>query len=263
MIVFQIEIAAITSGFIFRGAAGQAAKIKKRYARFRGGRKPAFLFEVRFSDRGQDPHRPVISRRGHGVRLRRGDFDCVFDPTQRSGTLEIRPGPQSFDSFLRTFYSWLLLPEGGMLLHCAALVRNGKACLFPGKSGAGKSTLSQLAASAGIEVISDELNLLRFEKGRFKVYGSPFWGEMRNEGRQGVWPLEKLFVLKKAGLHRVSESAPGVALAVLLRCLMNFSKTPEAAAASLSAAASLLAAVPVKRLEFSKRDAGFLALLTK
>ncbi len=256
-----LDIGGIRSAFL--GGGKFLNELSGRYSRFITSGRPDCLFELGHKEKKETPANPRIIRKNGLVRFKRGDFDCLLAERPAIGRLNSCPALQTFDSFLRTFYSWLLLREGGMLLHCAALVSNGKACLFLGKSGAGKSTLSKLAASAGIEVISDELNLLRFEKGRFQVHGSPFWGEMRNEGRQGAWPLEQIFILKKSGRHRVSASAPGEAMAILLRCLMNFSKTPEAAAASLAGAAKLLAAVPVKRLEFSKRDAGFLALLKK
>jgi len=259
--LFPLEIAAIPSLFTFRNDPGAAAGIKKRYAHFRGGPGPRLLFEVYFKKREQSPYKPAISFEGDDVRLKRGDFDCILDRGTGSGRLEIRPGPQSFDSFLRTLYSWELLREGGLLLHCAGLVKKGKAYLFLGRSGAGKSTLSKLAAAAGAEIISDELNLVRSRKGRFVVYGSPFWGEMRNEGRQGAWPLAKVFILDKAKLNRVSDVSSGRSLAVLLRCLMSFSRSRGASAAALSGATRLMAEIPFSRLEFSKSDVGFLDLI--
>jgi hypothetical protein len=268
---FKAEIAGI--GAEFRGGGAFPEKIRARYRRFLCAGRPACSFSLGVKIKREEPAVPVITA-GEIIRLRRGDFDCLYDPHTRRGRLEIYPGIQSFDSFLRTFYSRLLLNEGGMMLHSAGLVKNDKAYLFLGKSGAGKSTLSKLASSRAstpprfyastpphIQIISDELNLLRYEKGKFVVYGSPFWGEMRNEGRQGRWPLGGIYILKKAKLNRVSEAAPGDALAVLLRCLMNFSKAPEAAALALNGAARLLAAIPFSRLEFTKRDCGFLKLI--
>ena len=285
-----LEIAGIRIGFEFAGP-GFKALAARRYKNFSSPGRPRYTFSVNTAAGSQAPFRPKISETGGVLRLKRGDFDCVLDLKTGLGVLKSAPRIQTFDSFLRTFYSWALLREGGMLLHCAGLVKNGKAYLFPGKSGAGKSTLSKLAAfvphpsrhpfreirhrghrtavsptliphpSPGAEVVSDELNLVRFEKGRFRVYGSPFWGEMRNEGRQGAWPLAKVFILKKAKRNKVSAAVPGEALRLLLRCLMNFSKSPETSAAALNNAAALLAGVEFLRLEFTKRDAGFLNLI--
>lgn len=270
---FSVELAATTAGFIFREDARAAAGLAARYRNFRGEREPDFLFEVRFKSGRRRPYRPAIAAEGKSFRLKRGDFDCVLDPGTGAGRLECRPSPQSFDAFLRTFCSWALLREGGMLLHSAGIVKNGKAYLFPGKSGAGKSTLSKLAAlsfhppAPGAhpfpkgEVISDELNLVRPEKGRFMVYGSPFWGEMRNEGRRGAWPLDGVFPLKKAGRNAISPCSKPEALKLLLRCLVNFSRRPEDAALTLENSARLLAGAGFSGLEFTKKDSGFLELL--
>jgi len=270
-----IEIAASPAGFMFRGDAGAATVIRKRYGDFSGGRKPVFLFEVNFKDRKQSPYKPAINVKKGSVRLKRGDFDCIVDPGTGAGRLEISPSQQSFDSFLRTLYSWALLRGGGCMLHSAGIVKNGKAYIFLGKSGAGKSTLSKLAAAssrcpavqppsrlaAGIEVLSDEINLVRFEKGTFKVYGSPFWGEMRNEGRPGSWPLGGFFLLKKANVNRLGTCTKSEALKLLLRCLVNFDRSHKAAGDVLRTAARLLAKARFSRLEFTKKNAGFLELI--
>jgi hypothetical protein len=256
-----LDIGGVRAGF--SGGGNFSAELRRRYARFVVRGRSDFLFELGSREKRRFPDKPVILQKAGFTRFTRGDFDCLMEERTRRGRLNFYPAAQTFDSFLRTFYSWLLLREGGMLLHCAGLVKNGRAYLFPGRSGAGKSTLSKLAAEEGAEIISDELNLVRPEKNGFNVYGSPFWGEMRNEGRRGVWPLEKIFALRKSARHRIADAAPGYAMAVLLRGVMNFSKTPDSAAASLKNAANLLASVPFRRLEFSRQDAGFLELVTK
>jgi putative transposase len=257
----KIRIAGFCAAFLTEDRVFERA-IRARYRRFAAGGKEEFRIRTVALKMKKEPFTPVITELGGWAILERGDFRCLLGRETGSGVLFIAPSVQSFDSFLRTFYSRLLLCEGGMLLHCAGLVKNGKAYLFLGRSGAGKSTLSKLAWAAGTEVISDELNLVRFEKGRFIVYGSPFWGEMRNEGRGGEWPLAKIFILKKAkGRHRVSGSASGEALAALLSCLMTFSKSPETAGIVMANAARLLGRVEFQKLEFSKKNSAFLDLI--
>ncbi|MBI5744317.1 MAG: hypothetical protein HY952_07195 [Elusimicrobia bacterium] len=197
---------------------------------------------------------------GSRLELARGDFRAALDTRSGRGTLTAAPNEQCLDAFLRSLISSLLIRDGGLMLHSAGILKSGKAWLFPGKSGAGKSTLSKLAAAAGAEVISDEINMLRFERGRWRVYGSPFWGEMRSGGRQGSWPLGGVFLPKKAARHRVAPCGKAEAFRVLLRCAVNFSRENREAAAVMSSAARLLAAEP-HRLEFSKKDAGFLELV--
>ncbi|MDD2806701.1 MAG: hypothetical protein PHV33_14210 [Elusimicrobiales bacterium] len=147
------------------------------------------------------------------------------------------------------------------MLHSAGLLKNGRACLFLGKSGAGKSTISRLGAAAGCEVISDEINLVLPGKGGYRVHGSPFWGEMRADGRPGSWPLGGIFLLAKARCNATASCGRGEALRLLLRCAVNFERSPAAAALALGNGAALLARAEFRRLEFSKADCGFLELI--
>jgi len=47
--------------------------------------------------------------------------------------------------------------DGGMALHAAALSREGRAVILPGRSGAGKSTLSTWLTRRGFNYLTDEL----------------------------------------------------------------------------------------------------------
>lgn len=240
---------------------GIISVLKGRYGRFACPAGAGYRFEVFEAPGRQNPFKPAVSFDGRVLKIKRGDFEAILDMRTRAGTLKAAPNEQCLDAFLRSLISFLLLRSGGFMLHSAGLVSNGKAYLFLGKSGAGKSTLSKLAAAAGIEVISDEINLLRLEKGVFRAYGSPFWGEMRSDGRQANWPLGGVFLLKKAKANRVSPVTGGEALKLLLRCLVNFDKTSGTAERVLKNASRLLAKAKFSRLEFSKNNADFLNLV--
>lgn len=241
--------------------AGIISVLKGRCPGFASAAGAVHKFEV-FEARGrQNPFKPSVVFDGRALKLKRGDFEAALDLRTGTGTLKAAPNEQCLDAFLRSLISSLLIRSGGFMLHSAGLVKKGKAYLFLGKSGAGKSTLSKLAAAAGTEVISDEINLLRFEKGRFRAYGSPFWGEMRSDGRQANWPLGGLFLLKKAKANRVSEVTGGESFKLLLRCLVNFDKSPGTAESVLKNASRLLVKGKFSRLEFSKDDASFLDII--
>ncbi len=242
-------------------SAGVISVLKRRYAKFAGKGRLLCRISVRAAEGRQNPFKPLVEFSGNRLKLERGDFKAVLDLKTGLGELRAAPNEQCLDAFLRSLISFLLLHSGGFMLHSAGLVKNGKAYLFLGKSGAGKSTLAKLAAAAGTEVISDEINLLRFEGGRFRVYGSPFWGEMRSDGRQGNWPLGGIYLLGKAKANTVSPAAGRVALKFLLRCLVNFSKGPGTAELVMKNASRLLVKVEFRRLEFLKADSSFLELI--
>lgn len=233
----------------------------RRYGRFRTNKSAEHVFEAVPAAGRQNPFKPAVELRGSRLTLERGDFRADLDLKTGLGGLRAAPNEQCLDAFLRSLISSLLLRSGGFMLHSAGIVKGGKAYIFLGKSGAGKSTLSKLAAAAGAGVVSDEINLLRHESGKFRVYGSPFWGEMRSDGRPGAWPLGGIFLLKKAKKNRLAPCSKPEALKLLLRCLVNFDPSPAAAEKVIGNSARLLSKAAFSRLEFSKENAGFLELI--
>lgn len=217
------------------------------------------LLEASPAPGSQSPFRPAVSEAGGRLEIGRGDFKAAFGPA--GGRLLAAPREQTLDAFLRSYLSWRLLRRGGLMLHSAGLVKGGRAYIFPGKSGAGKSTLSKIAAGLGAEVISDEINMLAPARGGWRAFGSPFWGEMRADGRPGSWPLGGVFLLKKARLDGVFHCGRGELLKTLLRCTVNFDRSPAAAALALANAAAVLGAVRPARLEFARTGGGFLELI--
>lgn len=254
-----LEVAGIRIAFEFAGP-GFRALVARRYENFISPGKPLYRFSVSAMAGSQTPFKPVISA-AHGVlRLKRGDFDCVLDLKTGHGILKAAPRVQTFDSFLRSFYSWLLPREGGLLVHSSAFEKGGSAFLFPGVSGAGKSTLSRLAAGKH-PLLSDELVPIRKMDRKFYAFGSPFWGEMKRKGKNKVFPLGGVYKLSKAPVNSVGELSGGGALRLLLRCSMNFSKDAVTAGLILRAASELAVNKNAGELRFSKKDASFLKLI--
>lgn len=240
---------------------GVISVLKGRYGRFASSAARGMTFGVSEAPGRGSPFKPAVIYTDNRLELRRGDFSAALDLRSGTGELSAAPSEQCLDAFLRSLLSSLLPRRGGFMLHSAGIVKRGKAYLFLGKSGAGKSTLSKLAAGAGLEVISDEVNLLRLEGGRYKVYGSPFWGEMRCEGRSDDWPLGGLYLLGKARGNRASACGGSEALRSLLRCQLNFERGPDTGELLLGNAVRLLGRAKFGRFEFSKKDASCLDLI--
>ncbi|MFH1619551.1 MAG: hypothetical protein ABIG11_06560 [bacterium] len=230
--------------------------LKKRYGNFVSGQKPLFCLTAAFKKRRQSPFTPSVRTHGVLLEIRRGDFWCIIDTASGQGRLEISPSVQTFDSFLRTIYSWLLPHHGGVLLHAGAVARKGRGYVFFGKSGAGKSTLCRLSADKG-KILTDELVPIRLARmsGLCKamVYGSPFWGELRNKGRNFSVPLKGLFSLKKSGLNVIKKHEKAGMLRKMLKTVMCFSRSSEDAALILGIASRLCGLARCGELEFSKK----------
>lgn len=254
-----LEVAGIRVAFEF-AEPGFRALVARRYQSFISPGKPCCRFSVSAMAGSRTPFRPAIKEEAGVLLLKRGDFDCVLDLKTGLGVLKAAPRVQTFDSFLRAFYSWLLQREGGMLVHSSAFEKNGEAFLFPGVSGAGKSTLSRLAARKCF-LLSDELVPVKKNGGRFHAYGSPFWGEMKRKGENRRFPLGGVYKLSKAAVNSVHELGKGDALRLLLRCSMNFSKDPVTAGLLLAAASELAIKKTAGELRFSKKDDSFLKLI--
>ena len=120
----------------------------------------------------------------------------------------------AFENFLRVLAAHVLLLEGGVLLHSAAVVSSGEAHLFVGPSGAGKSTISHAAQSTGRSVISDDLNVVTSE---FVLEGSSFFSEIGTR-HEGSYPLRAIYRLEKGTEDALRPMGEGEALASLIAC---------------------------------------------
>lgn len=118
-----------------------------------------------------------------------------------------------FNPFLRIIFALVLLKEGGFLVHAAGMVHDGDGYIFPGKSGAGKSTISKLSNEKII--LSDELALVKKNKDKFIIHGTPFWGEYE-EAKNKFTEIKGIYFLKKDEKNFTKNLSPLIALKMLL-----------------------------------------------
>jgi hypothetical protein len=89
----------------------------------------------------------------------------------------------------------LSMGEGVELHGCGVIAADGRGLLLTGHSGAGKSTSSRLwSKTIGARVLSDDRIILRREKGRIWMYGTPWHGDA-GIAEADRWPLDGIFVL--------------------------------------------------------------------
>lgn len=82
------------------------------------------------------------------------------------------------ENVLRPLLALRLLSGGGLLAHSAAVDLDGRAILFAGPSGSGKSTIAGSALAAGLPVLSDDMNAVVAEAGRYRLEPLPFTGDL-------------------------------------------------------------------------------------
>lgn len=139
--------------------------------------------------------------------------------------------------------------EGGLPLHAAGLVVEGRGTAFFGPSGAGKSTL---AAASPHPTLSDEMVVVTPAGPRgFLLGGAGFWGTLESGGGPSVLvPLTALVELGRGPALRVEPLDPTTALRRLVASTL-VPPGPPLWSAALAATGRLVREVPVFRLAWS------------
>lgn len=176
--------------------------------------------------------------------------------------MEADPGfPMVFDNVFRLISAYALLARDGVLLHSAGVSDGTWAWIGFGHSGAGKSTLSSLALDAGQRVLSDDLNVLRCQAGRWSAERVPFAGTLGpTHGDDRAYPVAGLARLAKGAEHGLVPLARSEALAALVGSAPYLNQDPYRVQDLMVLLESLLRTVECHDLTFRK-DAGFWPLL--
>jgi hypothetical protein len=143
------------------------------------------------------------------------------------------------DYFLRVVLSALAYRSGGLLLHAAGIVRDGRAFLFFGRSGSGKTTVARNAP--GDLVLNDDLVLLQPESGRWMAYGTPFTNPSQTRPSAGSAPAAALLRLVQSQQVLIEPLTGARALAELVACVPVLNASP---APPLERCRMLLLSVP-------------------
>lgn len=153
------------------------------------------------------------------------------------------------EAVIRTAMTARLPLVGGLPLHAAGVVVEGRGVAFFGPSGAGKTTV---AATSPFPVLSDEL--VAAAPGRpFDLVRSGFWGEGKASGSPGPAPLALLVDLAKGPAFALSPLPPARAAGRLLAST-PVPLAPPLWSRALAVAAELVRRVPVRRMEWAPAD---------
>ena len=247
-----VEIGGLRTAFVTRDPEVLDV-IAGRYAGFLATGAADWRIEVDRRGEGLvDLEDVVVRAAGRLDRLvaERHDFVATLDLPARTGSLSLGAVDHvAVDSFLRVAYSLALLEAGALLVHAASLGRRARSWVFAGPSGSGKTTLTRLSPDATL--LSDEISIVRLgDDGGACCYGSPFWGELGEAGRNLAVPLTAVHFLRHADRHATTALAPRRALAALLPNVLFFAAEPALVARVLDVAADLVGRVPCYALGF-------------
>jgi hypothetical protein len=186
--------------------------------------RPVLSVEVGYHDQPRQlgPFRPFLIRselsadRGR-FGLPEGQVEVRHDGL---ATVELAPnlGNREFPTLhnlVRAALAWRLPDQGGLLVHAAGVVVEGRAYILVGPGGSGKSTFARLCEEAGCRVVSDDLVLVDGHRGPFELLGSPFHSTHRAAFVPGRWPLQAVLLPRHGQPPSWSPSPPLLAKACL------------------------------------------------
>ena len=191
------------------------------------------------------------------------EFAGWFDFEERRGQLAIAasrgdPVHRAVENFLRVVCAHWFVRRGGLMVHAAGVVRDGRAYLFFGPSGSGKTTVTLL--SEGCTILGDDLILLRAGESGFEACAVPFRGLYREPpSTESAFALAGLFRLVKDSEDFVAELPPSRGAAELLGSLPFVMESGQGALA-IEIASQIVRTTPVRRLHFRK-SANFWSLI--
>lgn len=158
---------------------------------------------------------------------RAGLWTSVDDAQEFWGILE---------NVLRPLLATRLLARGGLLIHSAA----AGGCVFPSPSGGGKSTLARMALTAGVPVLSDDLNAVVREGAGWTIVPLPFTGDLVEEDLSTIaQPLRAIVALEKGGQEVLRNMPLADTVSLLVRCAPYVNQDPHRTALLIDRAAEL------------------------
>jgi hypothetical protein len=171
-----------------------------------------FLFTFRSSLGGPEPYKIASFNQTFTV----GDVQLYRPHFEQHPAAAPYPLQYPLDEVLMVH----VLAQGkGVEIHgCGLLDSSGRAYVFAGQSGAGKSTLARLLVDhPGVTLLSDERVVLRTDRDRIAVYGTPWQGDAHFASPL-VGDLAALFFLNQSATHRVAPIGGSRAAARLFAC---------------------------------------------
>lgn len=213
--------------------------------------RPVFELDVELVAPGRITEEDDLAVRFESGRwlIERSDLRAEWEPGSRRGWIVQSPNPYSIDAALRIIHSLILAREGGLLVHAASAVRNGRAFLFAGVSGAGKTTISRLAP-ADATLLTDEISYFRRSGHGYVAYGTPFAGELAKVGENVQAPLAAVYFLQKGPENAIEPVRGSEAARLLLENVLFFTHDPELVGLVFESACDVVRNIPAYKLTF-------------
>ena len=156
---------------------------------------------------------------------------------------------EDIDYYLRVAFALLAHSAGGILMHTAGIVRDGRAYLFFGHSGSGKTTACRVSADQHT-ILNDDLILLTPQNGEWIAHGTPFWNPTQIKPSNQNAPVAGMYLLIQAPHVAIHKLAPGQATAALISNVPVIPQDTFRSIKLLELLSTLQKNIPVYQLHF-------------
>jgi hypothetical protein len=146
--------------------------------------------------------------------------------------------------------------HGGLLIHGAAALLEGRVFLLSGASGSGKTTWARACAAAGLPVLSDDTVLVHAGAEPPHAVGSPFRARDFSAPGRGRWPLAAVLLPRHGAPALGGASALRASAVLQANALFASAHDPHVEAL----VHRLVTRVPVRELTYAP-DPSFVPLL--
>jgi len=194
--------------------------------------------------------------------------DCIFQAKGCQGKIgsgdgaELavnHPFPVVFiEQFLRVVTAIQVFKKGGLFVHSAGLIKNGKGYLFSGYSGAGKTTICRI--SQDCQVLNDDLVILYPGEQKWTISATPFSNPTQVQPGTGSGNLEMIVHLKQASYHKIRSVPFHEALSSLISHVPVISAAPRFSEDLFKRSVEIIRNTEVRELSFTT-DNGFWKLI--
>jgi hypothetical protein len=176
--------------------------------------------------------------------------------------LGVEPIGRVVENATRYLVARVATERGGLALHGAGVLRNGRAYLFAGPSGAGKSTAIRLSSPA--TSLGDDFAIVLPSHEGWVTAALPFDNAEVAPANpvRGYFPVAGMWRLFQAGSHRVERPVGATAQASILACAAFPWALPDLADRAGDAVATIAASGLYGHLHFAM-DGGFWPLLSE
>jgi hypothetical protein len=144
-----------------------------------------------------------------------------------------------------------LLSQGrGVEVHALGVAdANGDGYLFAGQSGAGKTTMAKLWENEdGVTILSDDRIILKRDKNRIWMYGTPWHGEAGLASISSV-PLKHVYFIRHGVNNSLKSKTGAEAAALLFSCSFPIFYSPDALKFTVDFCGEVTNAVPCDELD--------------